>query len=79
MPKKLSEFRDKRYQEKVQRYADSIITGRSKTDGNYVGATINKKGDVKPVIVYSNDVQALRVFYDKMPETEKKMLKKLIR
>jgi len=29
--------------------------------------------------VYSNDVQALRVFYDKMPESEKKMLKKLIR
>jgi len=79
VPKKLTEFRDTKYQEKVQRYADSIITGRSKTDGNYVGATINKKGEVKPVIVYSNDVQSLRVFYDKMNESEKKLLKKLIR
>ena len=63
----------------MQRYVDSIITGRSKTDGNYVESTINKNGEVKPVIVYSNDVQSLRVFYDKMPETENKMLKKLIR
>jgi len=29
--------------------------------------------------VYSNDVQSLRVFYDKMNESEKKLLKKLIR
>ena len=79
VPKKLTEFRDTKYQEKVQRYADSIITGRSKTDGNYVRATINKKGEVKPLIVYSNDVQSLRVFYDKMNESEKKLLKKLIR
>lgn len=79
VPKKLTEFRDKKYQEKVQRYADSIITTRSKTNGDYVRATITNKGDVKPVIVYSNDVQALRVFYDKMNESEKKLLKKLIR
>jgi len=79
VPKKLTEFRDTKYQEKVQRYANSIITGRSKTNENYVGATINKKGEVKPVVVYSNDVQALRVFYDKMSESEKKLLKKLIR
>lgn len=75
VPKKLTEFRDSKYQEKVQRYADSIITTRSKTNGDYVRATINKKGEVKPVVVYSNDVQALRVFYDKMPETEKKLIR----
>lgn len=79
VPKKLSEFRDTKYQEKVQRYADSIITTRSKTNSDYVGAMINKKGEVKPLVVYSNDVQALRVFYDKMNESEKKLLKKLIR
>ena len=79
VPKKLTEFRDKKYQEKVQRYADSIVTARSKSDENYVRAMITNKGDVKPLVVYSNDVQALRVFYDKMPETEKKLLKKLIR
>ena len=79
VPKNLSEFRDTKYQEKVQRYADSIITTRSKTNGDYVRAMITKKGDVKPLVVYSNDVQALRVFYDKMNESEKKLLKKLIR
>ena len=79
VPKKLTEFRDNKYQEKVQRYADSIITARSKLNGDYVGAAVNKKGEVKPVVVYSNDVQALRVFYDKMNENEKKLLKKLIR
>jgi len=75
VPKTLTKFRDTKYQEKVQRYADSIITARSKTDENYVGATINKKGEVKPVVVYSNDVQALRVFYDKMSESEKKLIR----
>lgn len=75
VPKKLTEFRDSKYQEKVQRYADSIITTRSKTNGDYVRATINKKGEVKPVVVYSNDVQALRVFYDKMNESEKKLIR----
>ena len=79
VPKKLTEFRDNKYQEKVQRYADSIVTARSKSNGDYVGAAVNKKGEVKPVVVYSNDVQALRVFYDKMNENEKKLLKKLIR
>ena len=79
VPKTLTEFRDTKYQEKVQRYADSIVTARSKTNGNYVRATITNKGDVKPLVVYSNDVQALRVFYDKMNESEKKLLKKLIR
>ena len=63
----------------MQRYADSIITGRSKTNGNYVRAAVTNRGEVKPVVVYSNDVQALRVFYDKMSESEKKLLKKLIR
>lgn len=75
VPKKLSEFRDSKYQEKVQRYADSIITTRSKTNGDYVRATITKKGDVEPVVVYSNDVQSLRVFYDKMTESEKKLIR----
>jgi predicted Ser/Thr protein kinase len=79
VPKKLTEFRDNKYQEKVQRYADSIVTARSKLNGDYVGAAVNKRGEVKPVVVYSNDVQALRVFYDKMNESEKKLLKKLIR
>ena len=75
VPKKLTEFRDKKYQEKVQRYADSIVTARSKSDENYVRAMINKKGEVKPLVVYSNDVQALRVFYDKMNESEKKLIR----
>ena len=79
VPKKLTEFRDTRYQEKVQRYADSIVTARSKSNGDYVRAAVNKRGEVKPVVVYSNDVQALRVFYDKMSESEKNLLKKLIR
>ena len=79
VPKKLSEFRNTKYQERVQRYADSIITGRSKTNSDYVGAKVTNRGEVKPVVVYSNDVQALRVFYDKMSESEKKLLKKLIR
>ena len=79
VPKKLTEFRDNKYQEKVQRYADSIITARSKTNGDYVRARITDRGNVKPVVVYSNDVQSLRVFYDKMDESEKKLLTKLIR
>lgn len=79
VPKKLTEFRDNKYQEKVQRYADSIITARSKSNGDYVRARITNRGNVKPVVVYSNDVQSLRVFYDKMDESEKKLLTKLIR
>jgi predicted Ser/Thr protein kinase len=75
VPKKLTEFRDNKYQEKVQRYADSIITGRSKTNSDYVRATVTNRGEVKPVVVYSNDVQALRVFYDKMNESEKKLIR----
>ena len=79
VPKKLTEFRDSKYQEKVQRYADSIVTARSKSNGDYVSAKVSKTGNVEPVVVYSNDVQSLRVFYDKMSETEKKLLKKIIR
>ena len=79
VPKKLTEFRDNKYQEKVQRYADSIITARSKSNGDYVRVRITNRGNVKPVVVYSNDVQSLRVFYDKMDESEKKLLTKLIR
>lgn len=74
VPKTLTEFRNIKYQEKVQRYADSIITGRSKTNVNYVGATVDKKGKVIPLVVYSNDVHALRVFYDKMSDGDKKMI-----
>ena len=75
MPTKLTEFRDSKYQEKVQRYADSIVTARSKSNGDYVGAKVSKTGNVEPVVVYSNDVQSLRVFYDKMSETEKKLIR----
>ncbi|AGE52413.1 PBCV-specific basic adaptor domain-containing protein [Paramecium bursaria Chlorella virus CvsA1] len=75
VPKTLTEFRNIKYQEKVQRYADSIITGRSKKNSNYVGATIDKKGEVIPLVVYSNDVHALRVFYDKMSTEDKKQIR----
>ena len=75
VPKKLTEFRDSKYQEKVQRYADSIVTARSKSNGDYVSAKVSKTGNVEPIVVYSNDVQSLRVFYDKMSETEKKLIR----
>jgi len=75
VPKKISEFRDTKYQEKVQKYANSIVTGRSKTNTNYVRAAIDKKGSVIPLVVYSDDVQALRVFYDKMSDGEKKFIR----
>ncbi|APC25517.1 Ser/Thr protein kinase [Only Syngen Nebraska virus 5] len=75
VPKTLTEFRNIKYQEKVQKYADSVITGRSKSNGNYVRATMGKKGEVVPLVVYSNDVHALRVFYDKMSDSDKKMLR----
>jgi len=75
VPKTLTEFRNIKYQEKVQKYADSIITGRSKSNGNYVRATVDKKGEVVPIVVYSNDVHALRVFYDKMNASDKKMIR----
>ena len=75
VPKTLTEFRNTKYQEKVQKYADSIVTGRSKTNQNYVRAALDKKGSVVPLVVYSNDVQALRVFYDKMSDGEKKSIR----
>ena len=76
-PKTLKEFRNVKYQEKVQKYADSIITARSKKNTDYLGAKITKRGSVIPVVIYSSNVQALRVFYDKMNESEKKLVKEL--
>lgn len=36
---------------------------------------MDKKGEVIPLVVYSNDVHALRVFYDKMSAEDKKQIR----
>lgn len=77
-PKSVAAFRNAKYQERVQQYADSIVLTRSKSDSNYVGSAMDRKGSIKPTAFYSSNVQALRVFYDKLEESEKKKLARLL-
>ena len=75
-PSTFEQFKKQVFQEKVQTYANKIITKRAKTqEHNYVRAKVTKKYKVEPVVTYSDDVQALRVFFDKLPKTEQMKLK----
>jgi len=74
-PDSITQFRNIKYQEKVQQYANSIISSRSAHNGNYIGLDLSRN---KEIPVYSSNAHALRVFYNKMNASQKKLIKTIL-
>ena len=62
IPSTFAQFKNAIYQNNVQAYADKIILKRSNSSREYSVPV----GKFKTMVVYSNDVQALRMYYQKM-------------
>lgn len=71
IPKTLTEFRDSKYQDRVQRYADTVVTKRAMLNSGYVwDRKPTAQNPKKHIVAYADNVQALRVFYDRIEKNK---------